>query len=102
MPVILRILQETDVCKVFVKANMKIHLNLAAYGSDYLHVLAPLPTGRKAFCKHCAGGWTIQRNEAEDNRLFASKFFTVLRRNPRDLRHFCTMFVNITSLPYRL
>jgi len=102
MPVILRILQETGVCKLFVKVNMKAHLNLAAYGSDYLHVLAPLPPGGKAFSKHCAGGRTSQRNGAEDNRFCALKFSTVLRRNPRDLRNFCTMFVNFTSLPFRL
>jgi len=102
MPVILRILQLTDVCNLLVKANLKVHLNLAVYGSDYLHALAPLPTGGRAFSNHCAGGRASQRDGAEDNRFFVLKFFTVLRRNPTDLRQFCTMFLNFTGLPYRL
>jgi len=70
MPVILLILQVTDVCKLFVKVNMTFHLNLAVYWSDYLHVLAPLPPGGRAFCNRCAGGWTSQRDGAENNRFF--------------------------------
>jgi hypothetical protein len=99
MHLILRILKITDVCNLFVKVNMKVHLNLAVYASDYLHALAPLTPGGRAFCNHCAGGWASQRDGAEDNRFFVLKFFTVLRRNSRDLRHFCTVFVNLLVYP---